>query len=77
MGHGRQRVYATKPNAIDGLTLVAQLQRQMFLAHQALAQHLDVFAERGRGKALAPHLAGQRVGQLGAAVLGQQGAVGF
>ena len=56
-----------------------ELDRQVVLgfAHQPLAEHLHFFAERGWGKALAPHLAVQGVHHVGAAVFGGQRAVGF
>ena len=51
--------------------------RVLRLAHQALAEHLHLFAEGGRGEALAPHLAVQRLHDVGAAVLRQQRPVGL
>ena len=68
-----------EPDGVHGVALVHELDRQVVLgfAHQPLAEHLHFFAERGWGKALAPHLAVQGVHHVGAAVFGGQRAVGF
>ena len=72
----RQRLGVAEPHAVHRLALVAQLERQVFFAHQALAQYHQLLAEHGRGKALAPYGLLQRVGHVQAAVLGRQRAVG-
>ena len=66
-----------KPDAVHRLTLVLELEGQVFFANQALRHHFQLFAEGGRRKALAPNFAVQGVDQVGAAVLGGQRAVGF
>ena len=55
---------------------MAQLQRQVPLADQALTDDFQFFAEQRRRKALAPDGGVQGVGHVGAAVLRRQRAVG-
>ena len=66
-----------EPDAVDGLALVAQLQRQVLFTDQALADDLDLFAEHRRRKTLAPDGGVQRVHHVGAPVFGRQRAVGL
>jgi hypothetical protein len=65
-----------KPDGIDGLALVLELERQVLFADQPLRHDLDFFAEGGRGKALAPDFPVQGINQVGAPVFGRQRAVG-
>ena len=67
---------AVKPDGINQLALVAQLQFEVFVFEQALLQHLHFFAKDGRIKALPPDFLLQECGSGGVAVLGGQGAVG-
>ena len=71
-----QRLGAAKPDAIDHLALVAQLQLQVFFAHQALRDNFHVLAERGRLKALAPDLQIELFDHGRLAKLGRQCAIG-
>ena len=49
----------------------------MALAHQALRDHLQLLAKRGRSKTLAPDLLLERIDHIGAPVLRCERAVGF
>ena len=66
-----------KPDAVDWLPLVPELERQMLFSDQALRQDFQFFAEGRRGKTLTPYFAMQHVHQFDPAVLRLQRTIGL
>ncbi len=66
-----------EPDAVHRLALVFEFEGQVFLTHQPLRDHFDLFAERWCRKTLAPDLFVQHVHQLDSAVLGFERSIGI
>ena len=71
-----QGLDVVEPDAVDRLTLVFELEGQVFFTHQPLRQHLDHLAEHRCCKPLAPDFFFKRVNEVDAAVFGLERAVG-